>query len=299
MRVLLFLFMLIPCSSRAQEIAITFDDAPTADGPLFTGAERSEKILGHLRQYGVKQAAFFILTGNITSHNQQRLASYARAGHLLANHTHTHRRINEIGTQEYVHDIAVADSILRSHAGFVNWFRYPFLDEGRSIEVRDSIRYALQKHNLKNGYVTVDNYDWYINHLVKQARAAHKKMNEEKLRDLYVHHIYNSIVFYDDVAKKHTGRSPRHVLLLHENDLAALFLGDLLKHLKSQGWKIITAREAYADPIATQIPNVLFNGQGRVAAIAREKGIPARDLVQLSEDEEFLDALVADRKIFE
>ena len=53
------------------------------------------------------------------------------------------------------------------------------------------------------------------------------------------------------------------------------------------------------DPIAIHVPDVLFNGQGRVAAIAREKGIPARDLVQISEDEEYLDKLVKDYHIFE
>jgi hypothetical protein len=192
-----------------------------------------------------------------------------------------------------------ADSILKHYHSYIPWFRFPFLDEGRTIEARDSIRTAMETVGLANGYVTIDNYDWYINNLLKQATEHNRKINEARLREIYVEHIYRSILFYDDIAKKHLGRSPRHVLLLHENDLAALFLGDLVDHLRANGWKIISPREAYADSIAAHIPEVLFNGQGRVAAIAREKGIPARQLVQESEDEMFLDQLVSEKKAFE
>jgi hypothetical protein len=178
-------------------------------------------------------------------------------------------------------------------------FRYPFLDEGRSVSARDSIRDALAGLQLKNGYVTIDNYDWYLNNLLREAVDAKKKIHLEKLKKVYVDHIYNSIVFYDSIGRAVLGRSPKHVLLLHENDLSASFLGDLLDELELKGWKIISPPEAYNDPIATQIPDVLFNGQGRVAAIAREKKIRARDLVQLSEDEEYLDKLVIQQKIFE
>jgi peptidoglycan/xylan/chitin deacetylase (PgdA/CDA1 family) len=281
----------------AQEIAITFDDAPTPDGPLFSGPERAGRILSHLKNNKV-EAAFFVVTGSINAHNNERIGKYARAGHLIANHTHTHQWIHEIGTRAYANDVKTADSILRTYKGFVGWFRYPFLDEGRSIPVRDSLRMVLSELRLTNGYVTVDTYDWYINNLLKQAKLNNAKVDEDALRKIYIEHVFNSMLFYDRVARQHLGRSPKHVLLLHENDLAAMFLGDLLKHLKAQGWKIISPRVAYEDPIAKKIPDVLFNGQGRVAAIAREQGVPPRELVQESEDEAFLETLLQERKVF-
>ena len=57
--------------------------------------------------------------------------------------------------------------------------------------------------------------------------------------------------------------------------------------------------DAYQDPIAAQLPDVLFNGQGRVAAIAKEKGKPSRELVQESEDEAYLDEEAKRKKVFE
>ena len=295
---LIYAFFILPSLASAQEIALTFDDAPTADSHVLTGTARTERIITTLKEHHV-QAAFFVLTGQIDEKGKDRLDLYSKHGHLLANHSHSHRSIHQVGTAAYITDVQKADSILSTYPAYIKWFRYPFLDEGKSVPARDSIRTALEGFGLKNGYVTVDNYDWYLNHLLNKARMEKKTINLPILRQVYIEHVYNSIRFYDEVARKYLGRSPKHVLLLHENDLTALFLGDLIKHLKKNGWKIISPGAAYGDAIATQVPDVLFNGQGRVAAIAREKGTPTRELVQDSEDEEFLDNLVREKKIFE
>ncbi|HEX8040455.1 MAG TPA: polysaccharide deacetylase family protein [Chryseosolibacter sp.] len=296
---LVLICTLLASGANAQEIAITFDDAPTADGPLFSGEERTQRIIEQLRIHEVTQVAFFVITGNINAAKQQRLISYTKAGHLLANHSHTHPAIGQVGVASFIRDVATADSILASYPGYNKWFRYPFLNEGGTELARDSIRAALKRLHLSNGYVTIDNYDWYLNHLLQVAKEAHRKIDEGKLRKIYIDHIYSSILFYDKIARTHLGRSPKHVLLLHENDLSALFVGDLIQHLRQNGWKIISPRESYDDPIAQIVPDVLFNGQGRVAAIARRRGVPARDLVQPSEDEEYLERLVAREKVFD
>ena len=292
------LFLVIMSSAQSQEIAFTFDDAPTADGPMFSGSERTQRIVHALGKHNV-EAAFFILTGNIRYETKSRLKMYTDAGHILANHSHRHLWIHQAGTPKYIADLTIADSILNELPGYAKWYRYPYLDEGRTVGARDSIRAALKDLGLDNGYVTVDNYDWYLNSLLKNAKEQNKKINLDVLRQIYLEHILSSIQFYDNIANTHLGRRPKHVLLLHENDLAALFLEDLIGLLKAKGWKIISPRLAYQDPIARQVPDVLFNGQGRIAAIAREKGIQARELVQDSEDEEFLDRIVVDQKAFE
>lgn len=300
-----FLLLVLICSpivpaTYAQEIALTFDDAPMEDGAYFTGNERTDRIIAQLKTNNVKEAAFFVITKNIeTNAGLPRLKKYVAAGHVLANHTHRHRWIHQLGTLNYIRDIERADSILKTMKGYSPWFRYPFLDEGRPNSTRDSIRAGLKNLGLTNGYVTVDNYDWHINGQVRKAILDGKKINEDALKQFYIEHIWNSIQFYDNVARQHLGRSPKHVLLLHENDLSAKFIGDLIQFIRSKGWKIISPTEAYTDPIATEIPDVLFNGQGRVAAIARAKGVPVRDLIQESEDEEYLDRVMAERKIIE
>jgi peptidoglycan/xylan/chitin deacetylase (PgdA/CDA1 family) len=296
-----FIILVLCCSIQycfSQEIALTFDDAPMGDGALFSGKERTQKILTQLRELKVKQVAFFVVTSFIDESGKERLQQYADAGHLLANHTHRHQWINVIGTGQYIKDIQHADSVLRLMKGFTPWFRYPFLDEGKTLSTRDSIRASLKALSLSNGYVTIDNYDWYINGLLRSGLQSGKLPDYEKLKAVYIEHIWNSIQFYDQIAKNVLGRSPRHVLLLHENDLTALYIGDLIKYIQSKGWKIISPVEAYKDAIATEVPDVLMNGQGRVAAIAKEKGVAGKDLVQEAEDEAYLDALVKSKNVF-
>ncbi len=81
---------------------------------------------------------------------------------------------------------------------------------------------------------------------------------------------------------------PHHVLLLHENDLAALFASDIVRELQKGGFRVVPATTAFKDPIAAREPDTLYVGQGRTAALAHEAGWPAEDLVSPTEDETYL-----------
>ena len=255
---LLFILCILSIPLYGQEIALTFDDAPTPDGPFYTGMERTDRILSQLKDAGVNEVAFFVITNQINKESQKRLLKYEQAGHRLANHTNSHQWVHQIGIQAYIKDIIIADSKLRKYKSFSPWFRYPFLNEGKPESARDSIRAALKGLGLTNGYVTIDNYDWYLNGLYRTALRDGKQIDEDLLKEIYIDHVWKSIQFYDTIAKKTLGRSPKHVLLLHENDLSAKFLKDLIEFIRKNGWKIISPTEAYTDPIADQPPDVLL-----------------------------------------
>ncbi len=292
-------FLLLPGILFAQEIAITIDDAPRKDSKLFSGEERTAKLIENLQQAGVNDALFFVTTKNIDSLSSKRLEAYTAAGFHLANHSHSHLSINRVELDAYLADIDRAHEILTPFANFLPFFRHPFLHHGRPREVRNSVRSHIRILGYEIGYVTVDNYEWYMDALLQKAIADSKQVDYEKLKSIYVEVLWEGIQFYDEIAREQLGRSPKHVLLVHENDITALFIGDLVRHLRSHGWRIISPQEAYSDPIATTLPDVLFNGQGRVAAIARSKGQKPRDLIHISEDEAYLDKLFTERAVFQ
>lgn len=286
----LLTLLAVTASAFTQEIALTFDDAPIRDGAYFSGSARTQTLIAKLKESGVPQVAFFCITSNLDSLGTARLRQYAAAGHIIANHTHSHTSMRQLGVKNYIQDIFRADAILKKYPGFQAWFRYPFLDEGRTREERDAIRQALAARGYMNGYVTIDNYDWYLERLFQGARREKKPIDYTQLRRLYLEHLGNSIVFYDQMARAVLGRSPKHVLLLHENDLAALYVEELVAWLRENGWKIISPVAAYTDPIAQNIPDVLLNNQGRVAAIAKAAGYSG-PFSQEAEDEAFLEQL--------
>jgi len=279
-----------------KRIALTFDDAPRADSERLTGSERTRRLIAQLASAGVEEVAFFVTTDRIKSPKEtRRLHAYAAAGHLLANHSHDHRWLHRSEVDDYVKSIDSAQAVLSEVPNVMPWYRFPYLDEGRDPKKRDQIRRALAKRGLINGYVTVDNYDWYLDALFQQTIKNQQTIDDNELGQLYVEVMLAAIEFYDDIAMVALDRSPAHVLLLHENDLAALYIADLVAALRQRGWRIISPREAYRDPIALHVTDTLFNGQGRVAAIAHERGRSPRELVHPWEDENALKLLFASR----
>lgn len=291
------LCIFLPQLLFSQQIALSFDDAPRKGGHHYSGMERTEILLSKLKEKGVT-AVFFCVAKDLDELEMRRLKMYGDAGHIMANHTYSHERIDRLGVEGYIDGIRKADVILSGLPNYKYWFRYPFLDEGKDEYSRDRIREALKDMGYINGYVTVDNYDWYIEKLFQDALAAGKTVDYFKLKNLYLDHLLNSIEFYDKMAMDVIGRSPKHVLLLHENDLAAMYLDELIDKLRENGWEIISPEEAYTDPIAQIVPDVLLNGQGRVGAIAKEKGYKG-NFSQKSEDTNYLDEYVNIMEVFE
>lgn len=289
-----------PATPRGT-IAITFDDAPRGDGAFFSGPERTRELIEALERADVDGAMIFVLGRNAEADTDglDRLQAYATAGHSLANHSYSHTWLWQSEPAAYLADIDRTTGLLENLPGHTPYFRFPFLDEGRTVEGRDALRQGLAERGLRNGYVTVDNYDWYMDALVQRAVAAGREVDMDALRQAYIDILLEGVDFYDALARETLDRSPAHVLLLHENDLAALFIDDLAAALREAGWQIVPAETAYADPIADMMPDTLFNGQGRVAALAHAAGLkPAREMVPPFEDEAWLEAEFTRRGVF-
>jgi len=284
--------------SPAGRLCLTFDDAPTGEGALFSGPERTRRIIDQLDALGIPEVAFYCVTERLCWHaGHQRIAQYAEAGHRIANHSHTHPAPETGGAAAYIEDIREADDSLRQFTTFTPWFRYPFLNEGITTPVRDSIRASLADLGYHNGYVTIDTWDWYLDRRCREAVREGRAIDTVALGHIYVETLCRAVQFYDRMAHDLLDFAPVHVLLLHENDLAALYLDDLVDRLRTHGWEITSPTVAYADPIAAYTPATLYNNQGLIASIAvdRDYDGPLRDP---SEGADYLDSLLAVRHVF-
>ncbi|MGV3457408.1 polysaccharide deacetylase family protein [Sphingomonas sp.] len=273
------LLLALPAAAQ-KRIALSFDDAPRGAGAFLDPDTRAKKLTAALKRAGVKQAVFFVNPGNIgqPGHGDgiANLDRYVKAGHVLANHSWSHPKLGNTDADTYLADLDRAEAWLKPRPGYRPWFRFPFLDEGGKDKVkRDAIRAGLKARGLINGYVTAESSDWNIESLTIAAKRAGKRIDMKALRDLYVESHVEAAEFYDALAVKTLGRSPAHVMLLHETDIAALFIGDLVKALKARGWTIITADEAYADPLRDAAPDTPFAQGTLIEALAWEKGLPA------------------------
>lgn len=263
-------------NQTSREIALTFDDAPTPDTRLFTGEERTQRIIKALKQQQVSDVLFYVKTDDINEKTAKRLTAYTQAGFHLANHSHTHQSINRLGVEAFIADAKTAQEKLKNFDNLLPYFRYPYLEYGNDPSVLKSAHEQLSQLGYSDGYITVKTADWYVSALFTETPQAEKQNCTKHAKDFYISHIEKSIAFYDALAQKTLNRSPKHVLLLHENDAAALYLGDLIAHLKQQGWRIISPQQAYKDPIAKNFYFLTANAQGRPAAIAVNQGADAK-----------------------
>ncbi|WP_196139563.1 polysaccharide deacetylase family protein [Aliikangiella sp. G2MR2-5] len=285
---LLFIYTASPLHSK--EIALTFDDSPRFATGYFSGSERAKKLIRTLKQHEVQQVAFFSVSKRLDEEGISRLKMYSDAGHIIANHTHTHSDFNQLSLEEYSQDFEQADLLLRQFDNYRKWFRFPYLREGDTLKKRDGFRRLLKENGFRNAYITLNNYDWYMEGLFQKAIVQGEEISLDKMRDYYIDVLMQSIEHYDQLAVKHLGRSPRHVLLLHEMDISALFIGNLVDELRSNGWKIISPQDAYEDPIAQyQTSNIFKFNPGRIGEIAKDKG-QKRQLWHSSLSEEYLKA---------
>ncbi|MGR4891764.1 polysaccharide deacetylase family protein [Sphingopyxis sp. LARHCG72] len=277
----LLILLLLPAPAAAQKmIALSFDDVPRGRGAFFTPDERTQRIIAELKKAKAPQAAFFVNPGAIGHGDgvggEERIAAYVAAGHVIANHGNSHKRLSTTDTAAYLADIDAAEAWLKGRPGYRPWFRFPFLDEGGKDKAkRDALRQGLAARGLRNGYVTAESSDWHLESLTRDAVRAGKKIDRTALGQLYVSWHVEAADFADAMMRRVTGRQPVQVMLLHETDLAALHIGDLVRALRKAGWTVVSADTAYADPIGTEMPDTPVANGTLTEALAWAAGVPA------------------------
>jgi peptidoglycan/xylan/chitin deacetylase (PgdA/CDA1 family) len=263
-----------------KRIALTFDDVPRNRGAFLSPDQRTEALIAGLKRAHVRQAAFFVNAGFRENpdgvNGEAHIRAYVAAGHVIGNHSWSHPHLTALSAEDYLANVDRGWAFLKGRKGLRPWYRFPFLDEGGDDKAkRDAVRAGLKARGIHNAYVTVDGSDWNMEAQTIAAMKAGRAIDMAALRDLYVETLVGAADYYDGLMVRTIGRSPAHVILMHETDLAALFVEDLVKALRADGWEIVTADEAFADPINKLFPNVP-SAQGTLTeALAWEKGLPA------------------------
>lgn len=280
-----------------KELALTFDDSPNLASPYLGVKNRALRIQQALKKHDVREALFFATPRNNKASTLRILKSHVSNGHLLANHSFSHKRYSNTANDVYFNDIMKADKVLAKLKGFVPYFRFPFLDAGKRREKIDEARKFLKAKNYRHGYVTIDNSEWVIEGELKKALKLGKKFDLEKMKKIFVDHLVAQANYTEALGNRYVAKNIKHTLLLHENEVAGLFLDDLLSALKQDGWKIISAIDAYADPIAKRIPKTIRLGQGRVVALAIDRGYKG-EMNAPNENEKSIRKRIEEQNIF-
>jgi len=276
----------------APQFSITMDDFNWSNAVKLTAAERNQSILETLHTNSIK-AALFVIGRNIDSpEGKQLLSPWDKAGHLIGNHTYSHRNFAapSANVDEYFQDILKAEALLKDFSRFQKYFRFPMLKEGDTAAKRDAMRSFLAQHGYRVGHVTIDNSDWVVDMRLTARLKKEPTADVKPYRDFYLEHMWARAEYYDSLAQRVLGRPVKHTVLVHFNLLNGLFLNDLIAMLKAKGWQPIDAEEAFRDPIFSAQPKVVPAGESIVWSLAKEKGTIAKSLRYPAEDGEYENA---------
>jgi peptidoglycan-N-acetylglucosamine deacetylase len=272
-RTLLISLFLLATPALAKEVAFTFDDVPFESTPHYESNQRTEELIRKLNELELPPALIFAnpCKGKDEKSTFEQLAKYREAGHLLGNHTCDHPRFDDTSFEDFTANVKRADQLLSPLFTGQKFFRFPFLNEGTDVGARNKMRVWLQQHGYRNGMVSADNEDQAFSAQVNQAKKLGKRIDYEKVRELFLEHIVSSLECDEKLAVKTLGRSPKHVMLLHERDVTVMFIEELTAELRNRGWKIISAADAYQDKMYLEQPQNTFAGYGIVSQLAFEK----------------------------
>ncbi len=278
-------------------VSFIFDDGQTNDIGEFKLEAWNQALLNHLKTHGLKAILFSSGFNKSGERGNYVLSSWNNAGHRIANHTFSHANFNSPSTrlESFESELLRNDSIIRRYSNYYPRFRFPYLKEGNTREKIEGFRAFMTEKGYKNGHVSIDASDWYIDsRLVKRIRE-NPKADISGFRDYYKKHLLNRAEFYDSLAYQLTNRHIHHVILLHHNLAASLFLDDLIRHFKANGWDVMDADKAYADPVYNEVPKNIPAGESLIWALAKQSGKFEKVLRYPAEDaayeKPFMDAL--------
>lgn len=272
----------------APQFSITMDDFWWQNAVYLTAEKRNQAILQTLSANRAK-TVLFAIGRNVEGEQGKALLQYwDTAGHIIGNHTYSHRWLNSRTTAaEYEQEIQRAEDILKDFKQFRRIFRYPLLKEGDTAAKRDHVRAFLKRRGYRMGYVTIDNSDWIVDSRLTARLQKDPNADVKPYRDFYLEHMWDRAQYYDSLAKQVLGRPVKHTILTHFNLLNGLFLGDLIEMFRSKGWQLIDAEDAFADPVFRTEPKTVPAGESIVWALAKEKGTISKSLRYPAEDGDY------------
>ena len=268
----------------SPQIAITLDDFNLFDAPILSAERRNRAILEAFRARSLKAAMF--VTGKFVDSETKRdhLKAWNDAGHIIANHTYSHFHYPKTSFETFSSDLLRGEAVIRDFRNFQKLFRFPYLKEGDTAQKRDQMRQFLKTNGYRNGYVTIDASDWYVDTRLRERLKQEPNANPTPYKAFYLEHLWERAKYYDKLSQRVLGRSVKHNILLHHNLINGLFLVDVLQMFTDKGWRLIDASEAFTDSVYSAEPDIAPAGESLVWALAKESKKFERELRYPGED---------------
>jgi len=265
-----------------RAVAVTVDDLPRGgDGssPSFDAVYAMNGRL--LRPF---KDGRIPVTGFVNAHHELTLGAdklrrlldlWLDAGAELGNHTYSHPDVNQVALADYTANIVKGEPLVRAalaaRGRTLRYFRHPYLHAGPTPEIKAGLQRFLDDAGYRVAPVTLDNSDYMY------AALYTRPEQRERVRREYLPYMESVVEFFEKRSVELAGREFPQILLIHDNQLNADLMPDLLDMFRRRGYRFVSLDEALADE-AYKLPEK-YVGPGGFSWIHRwskTKGMPGK-----------------------
>ena len=244
---------------QVKEIAVTIDDLPlngsrieikklqTMTGKLLAGISKHKiPVVGFVNE------SLLYVAGEIDA-RVAVLKTWTDAGVELGNHTFSHLGFKDASLADYEDDFIRGDALTRmlmkQQGQTVRYFRHPYLQMGKTAELEKSFESFIAERGYRIAPVTIDTMDWMFLAAYATAQTQGNTEMIKRVSTEYLNYAGLKFDFCERVATELFGHPVKHILLLHANELNADNFDELVKLIKSKGYRFITLEQALSDPV--------------------------------------------------
>jgi len=266
-------------SNPNRKIAVTIDDLPVQHiKPMDNKRNHDlmDKLLEKIKFQNAPVIGFvnenkLMVDGKNDDSKVELLRKWLDAGLDLGNHTFSHKSANIIPVEEYEKSITDGERVIKKlveeKGRTLKYFRYPFLQTGRNLEVKNEIEKFLTEHGYIIAPVTFDNAEWIFAAAYGKAIDSSKTEMMKKIGEEYIAYMKRKLDYWESQSASLFGRNINQILLIHANDLNADYYSRLCEMILASGYEFISLDEALTDEAFKSKDT--FTGAGGISSIHR------------------------------
>ena len=258
----LFLVLLFAIVAQGQvstrEVAITIDDLPVVSTrrDLKNRQEITRKLLGHIKKARIPAIGF--VNENKLYDGEKRnkesidlLKLWISDGLELGNHTFSHRSLNQIPLADYEADLlngqTITRELLAAKKKDIRFFRHPFLQTGRTLEIKADFDNFLAANGYTIAPISFDNADYIFSRAYDNAFDKNDRDLMKRVGEAYVPYMRSKLEYWERQSTRLFNREIKQTLLIHANFINSDYLDDLALMFRSRGYRFVSLEEALKD----------------------------------------------------
>lgn len=241
-----------------REVAVTFDDLPATQGDVEQMKSITTRLLRSITANKVPAIGFvneikLYVNDKLDTRRSTLLRMWLDAGLELGNHTFSHGSPNVMSLAAYQEDVirgeTITKGLLREKGMRLRYFRHPQLQTGPTFEYKSALDAFLAERAYRIAPVTVDNNDFIFAYVYADAKSRGDKETMKRVADAYIPYMEQIFDFFEKLSVESFGYEIKQTLLLHANEINADHFDDLVRLMKTRGYKFIPLEDALKDKV--------------------------------------------------